>query len=307
MAKHVAVLMGGWSVERPVSLNSGKACAAALEGEGYRVTPIDVQRDIAEVLAKLKPDVVFNALHGRFGEDGTIQGILEILRLPYTHSGVLASALAINKAKAKIVMAAAGVPVGTGKVVSRFAAAKAHVLAPPYVLKPVNEGSSFGVVIVREGREHPPQEIGREDWPHDEWLLAETFVAGRELTCGVMGDRALDIIDIRPATGLFYDYDAKYAQGGSIHVIPADLKPNIYRDIQQFALTAHQALGCRGVSRADFRYDDTPGGSGHVVCLEVNTQPGMTQTSLVPDMAAHLGMSFGELVKWMVEDASCDR
>jgi len=307
MAKHVAVLMGGWSVERPVSLNSGKACAAALEGEGYRVTPIDVQRDIAEVLAKLKPDVVFNALHGRFGEDGTIQGILEILRLPYTHSGVLASALAINKAKAKIVMAAAGVPVATGKVVSRFAAAKAHVLAPPYVLKPVNEGSSFGVVIVREGREHPPQEIGREDWPHDEWLLAETFVAGRELTCGVMGDRALDIIDIRPATGLFYDYDAKYAQGGSIHVIPADLKPNIYRDIQQFALTAHQALGCRGVSRADFRYDDTPGGSGHVVCLEVNTQPGMTQTSLVPDMAAHLGMSFGELVKWMVEDASCDR
>jgi len=307
MAKHVAVLMGGWSVERPVSLNSGKACAAALEGEGYRVTPIDVQRDIAEVLAKLKPDVVFNALHGRFGEDGTIQGILEILRLPYTHSGVLASALAINKAKAKIVMAAAGVPVATGKVVSRFAAAKAHVLAPPYVLKPVNEGSSFGVVIVREGREHPPEEIGREDWPHDEWLLAETFVAGRELTCGVMGDRALDIIDIRPATGLFYDYDAKYAQGGSIHVIPADLKPNIYRDIQQFALTAHQALGCRGVSRADFRYDDTPGGSGHVVCLEVNTQPGMTQTSLVPDMAAHLGMSFGELVKWMVEDASCDR
>ena len=299
--------MGGWSVERPVSLNSGKACAAALEGEGYRVTPIDVQRDIAEVLAKLKPDVVFNALHGRFGEDGTIQGILEILRLPYTHSGVLASALAINKAKAKIVMAAAGVPVATGKVVSRFAAAKAHVLAPPYVLKPVNEGSSFGVVIVREGREHPPQEIGREDWPHDEWLLAETFIAGRELTCGVMGDRALDIIDIRPATGLFYDYDAKYAQGGSIHVIPADLKPNIYRDIQQFALTAHQALGCRGVSRADFRYDDTPGGSGHVVCLEVNTQPGMTQTSLVPDMAAHLGMSFGELVKWMVEDASCDR
>ena len=299
--------MGGWSVERPVSLNSGKACAAALEGEGYRVTPIDVQRDIAEVLAKLKPDVVFNALHGRFGEDGTIQGILEILRLPYTHSGVLASALAINKAKAKIVMAAAGVPVATGKVVSRFAAAKAHVLAPPYVLKPVNEGSSFGVVIVREGREHPPQEIGREDWPHDEWLLAETFIAGRELTCGVMGDRALDIIDIRPATGLFYDYDAKYAQGGSIHVIPADLKPNIYRDIQQFALTAHQALGCRGVSRADFRYDDTPGGSGHVVCLEVNTQPGMTQTSLVPDMATHAGMSFGELVKWMVEDASCDR
>ena len=181
------------------------------------------------------------------------------------------------------------------------------MLAPPYVLKPTNEGSSFGVVIVREGREHPPQEIAREDWPHDEWLLAEKFVAGLELTCGIMGDRPMDIIDIRPATGLFYDYDAKYAQGGSIHVIPAKLKPNIYRDIQQFALTAHQALGCRGVSRADFRYDDTPGGSGTVVCLEVNTQPGMTQTSLVPDMAAHMGMSFGELVKWIVEDASCDR
>ncbi|MBV8961767.1 MAG: D-alanine--D-alanine ligase, partial [Hyphomicrobiales bacterium] len=252
MARHVAVLMGGWSVERPVSLNSGNACADALEAEGYRVTRIDVKRDIAEKLASLKPDVVFNALHGRFGEDGTIQGILEILRLPYTHSGVLASALAINKDKAKIVMAAAGVPVAVGTVVSRFQAAKRHVLPPPYVLKPTNEGSSFGVVIVREGREHPPQEIAREDWPHDEWLLAESFVAGRELTCGVMGDKPMDVIDIRPATGLFYDYDAKYAEGGSIHVIPAELKPNIYRDIQQFALTAHQALGCRGVSRADF-------------------------------------------------------
>jgi D-alanine-D-alanine ligase len=307
MAKHVAVLMGGWSVERPVSLNSGKACADALEGEGYRVTRIDVARDIAETLASLKPDAVFNALHGRFGEDGRVQGILETLRIPYTHSGVLASALAMDKARAKIIMAAAGVPVAAGKTVSRFEAAKRHVLAPPYVLKPVNEGSSFGVVIVREGREHPPQEIGREDWPHDEWLLAESFIAGRELTCGVMGDKAMDIIDIRPATGLFYDYDAKYADGGSIHVIPAELKPNIYRDIQQFALTAHQALGCRGVSRADFRYDDTPHGTGAVVCLEVNTQPGMTRTSLVPEMAAKLGLSFGELVKWMVEDASCDR
>ncbi|MBV8185312.1 MAG: D-alanine--D-alanine ligase, partial [Hyphomicrobiales bacterium] len=226
MGRHVAVLMGGWSVERPVSLNSGNACADALEAEGYRVTRIDVQRDIAERLARLKPDVVFNALHGRFGEDGTIQGLLEILRIPYTHSGVLASALAINKVKAKVVMAAAGVPVAVGKVVSRFEAAKRHALAPPYVLKPTNEGSSFGVVIVREGREHPPQEIARDDWPHDEWLLAESFVPGRELTCGVMGDKPMDVIDIRPATGLFYDYDAKYAEGGSVHVIPAELKPN---------------------------------------------------------------------------------
>ena len=307
MAKHVAVLMGGRSVERPVSLNSGKACADALEAEGYRVTRIDVAPDIAERLSQLEPDAVFNALHGRFGEDGRIQGVLETLRIPYTHSGVLASALAIDKARAKVIMAAAGVPVAAGKVVSRFAAAKRHVLAPPYVLKPVNEGSSFGVVIVREGREHPPQEIGRDDWPHDEWLLAESFIPGRELTCGILGDKAMDIIDIRPATGLFYDYDAKYADGGSIHVIPAELKPKIYRDIQQFALTAHQALGCRGVSRADFRYDDTPGGTGTVVCLEVNTQPGMTRTSLVPEMAAQLGMSFGDLVRWMVEDASCDR
>jgi D-alanine-D-alanine ligase len=213
----------------------------------------------------------------------------------------------MNKVKAKTIMAAAGVPVAQGLIASRFEAVRRHVLPPPYVLKPINEGSSFGVVIVREGREHPPQEIAREDWPHSDWLLAERFIAGRELTCAVMGDKAMDIIDIRAATGLFYDYDAKYAPGGSIHIIPADLKPNIYRDIQQFALTAHQALGCRGVSRADFRYDDTPGGTGDIVCLEVNTQPGMTKTSLVPDIAAHAGMSFGELVKWMVEDASCDR
>ncbi|MFN3687304.1 D-alanine--D-alanine ligase [Salinarimonas sp.] len=304
---HVAVLMGGWSAERPVSLASGKACADALEGEGYRVTRVDVGRDVAAELARVAPDVAFNALHGPNGEDGRIQGLLEYLRIPYTHSGVLASALAMDKDKAKTVMAAAGVPVATGRIASRFEAAERHLMEPPYVVKPVREGSSFGVVIVREDRTHPPQEIAREDWPYGDTVLVEKFVPGRELTCGVMGDKPLDIIEIRPATGVFYDYDAKYAKGGSIHILPADLKPKIYQRVQELALTAHQALGCRGVTRTDFRYDDGPDGSGQLVALEVNTQPGMTETSLVPEMAAHVGLGFGELVRWMVEDASLDR
>ena len=305
--KHVAVLMGGWSAERPVSLNSGRGCAAALESVGYRVSRIDVGRDIADVLAKLKPDVAFNALHGRVGEDGTIQGVLEVLRIPYTHSGVLASALAMEKDLAKTVMKAAGVPVAHGVTIDRHEAAKRHVLEPPYVLKPVNEGSSFGVVIVKEGRTHPPQEVGRPDWPYGDRLLAEKFVDGLELTCAVMGDRALGVIDIRPVSESFYGYDAKYAKGGSIHILPAKIKPNIYHEVQRLSFVAHRALGCRGVSRADFRYDESKGESGELVCLEVNTQPGMTETSLVPEIAAHAGVSFGELVSWMVEDASCDR
>ena len=307
MTKHVAVLMGGLSAEREVSLRSGAACAAALEGEGFRVSRIDVGRDVAAALAALKPDVAFNALHGRFGEDGVVQGILEMMRIPYTHSGVLASALAMQKDRAKAVMAAAGVPVAEGVTVSRFEAAKRHVMPAPYVVKPVSEGSSVGVIIVREDRSHPPQELARQDWPYGESVLVERYVPGRELTCAVMDDRALGVIDIRPATGVFYDFDAKYAQGGSIHVLPAEIKPNIYHLVQQYALTAHRALGCRGVSRADFRFDERPDGSGEIVCLEVNTQPGMTETSLVPELAAHAGMSFGELVRWMVEDASCDR
>ncbi len=307
MTRHVAVLMGGWSAEREVSLRSGEACAGALEHEGYRVTRIEVDRTIADVLVRLKPDVAFNALHGRVGEDGTLQGILEILRIPYTHSGVLASALAMQKDKAKIVMAAAGVPVAHGLTVDRHEAAKRHVLPPPYVLKPVNEGSSVGVIIVREDRSHPPQEIGRADWAYGETLLAETFIAGRELTCAVIDGKPTGVIDITAANGLFYDYDAKYAPGGSIHILPANLKENIYQNVQQLALRAHRALGCRGVSRSDFRYDDRPEGTGALIVLEVNTQPGMTETSLVPEMAAHAGYTFGELVRWMVEDASCDR
>ncbi|CAD5247263.1 D-alanine--D-alanine ligase [Bosea sp. 62] len=304
MSKHVAVLMGGWSVEREVSLSSGAACARALEGVGYRVTRVEVNRDVAEVLAKLKPDVAFNALHGRYGEDGTIQGVLEILGIPYTHSGVLASSLAIRKDKAKMVVAAAGVPVAKGVTVSRFEAAKRHPLPPPYVIKPIDEGSSVGVVIVKKGREHPPQEIARPDWPCGETMLAETFIAGRELTCAVMDGKSLGVTEIRAATGEFYDYDAKYAKGGSIHICPAQILPNLYRQIEECALTAHQAIGCRGVSRSDFRYDDE---SDTLVWLEVNTQPGMTETSLVPELAAHAGMNFGELVKWIVEDASLNR
>lgn len=307
MSQHVAVLMGGWSSEREISLKSGTACARALEGEGFRVTPVDVGPDIATVLTALKPDVALNALHGPAGEDGTIQGLLEILRIPYTHSGVLASALAMHKERAKIVMRAAGVAVPEGRIVNRHDAAKSHPLTPPYVVKPVAEGSSMGVIIVRDGRSHPPQILGSEEWVYGDEVLAETYVAGRELTCAVMGDRALGVIEIKPASGEWYDFDAKYAAGGSIHVLPAELKPNVYQRVQELSLTAHQALGCRGISRADLRFDDTPGGTGALVVLEVNTQPGMTETSLVPEMAAHAGLSFGGLVRWMVEDATLGR
>lgn len=307
MSKHVAVLLGGTSAEREVSLNSGKACADALEGEGYRVTRVDVGPDIASVLTALRPDAAFNALHGPDGEDGTIQGLLEILKIPYTHSGVLASALAMNKERAKTVMRAAGVDVPEGRIVNRREAARTHPLPPPYVVKPIAEGSSVGVIIVRDGRSHPPQILASEEWTFGEQVLAEPYIAGRELTCGVMGDKALGVIEVKAATGDWYDYDAKYAPGGSVHVLPAELKPNVYQRVQELSLTAHQALGCRGVSRADLRYDDTPGGTGLLVVLEVNTQPGMTQTSLVPEMAAHVGLSFGELVRWMVEDASLNR
>jgi D-alanine-D-alanine ligase len=306
MTRHVAVLMGGWSAEREVSLRSGKACADALERKGYRVTRIDVARDIAAVLTSLAPDVALNLLHGRPGEDGTIQGLLEILRLPYSHSGTLASALAMQKDIAKIVMAKAGVPVPDGIVVPRRDAAAGHVLPPPYVIKPLAEGSSVGVFIVTEAHAHPPQELTRPDWPYGDRLLCEHYVAGKELTCAVLGDKALEVIEIVP-TVTFYDYEAKYAPGGSRHVLPAALKPNVYQEVRRLALLAHQALGCRGVSRADFRFDDRMAGTQGLVCLEVNTQPGMTETSLVPELAAHAGISFDELVEWMVGDASLDR
>ena len=306
MSKHVAVLMGGWSAEREISLRSGKACAEALVREGFRVTRIDVGRDIAAVLATVKPDAALNVLHGRPGEDGTLQGILEILAIPYTHSGVMASAVAMQKDVAKVLFRAAGVPIPEGMVASRFEAAKRHVLPPPYVIKPIAEGSSVGVFIVAEDHAHPPQELNREDWSFGDRVIVEKYIAGKELTCAVMGEEALGVIEIVP-TVRFYDYEAKYAPGGSKHLLPAPLSSFVYQQVRRLALAAHRALGCRGVSRADFRYDDRIEGTGGLVCLEVNTQPGMTETSLVPELAAHAGISFDELVRWMIEDASLNR
>jgi len=306
MAKHVAVLKGGWSHEREVSLRSGAACAQALRAAGYEVTEIDVGRDIAQVLADLRPDVAFNALHGRFGEDGTIQGLLEILDIAYTHSGVLASSLAMDKHQAKVMFKAAGIPVTDHVIASRAEIARGHVMAPPYVVKPVRDGSSVNVFIVREGTEHAPQEILREDWDGEDDLMVERYIPGRELTCAVMGDVALGVTEI--VTDLsFYNYEAKYRAGGSHHVLPAEVSPNIYEKVRNMSLKAHAALGCRGVTRADFRYDPRGGDDGELVCLEINTQPGMTETSLVPELAAHAGHDFPELVAWMVEDASCNR
>jgi D-alanine-D-alanine ligase len=304
---HVAVLMGGLSAEREVSLNSGRAIADALKSEGYRVTEIDVGRDVAQRLSEVKPDACFNSLHGRFGEDGCVQGVLECLAIPYTHSGVLSSALTMHKEQAKTVMRAAGVPVADAKLVARRDAAAGHVMSPPYVVKPVSEGSSVGVVIVGAGAAAPPQSL-LADGAADEVVMVERYVAGRELTCAVIGEFVTDVIEISPLQGLaFYDFAAKYAPGGSKHELPAQILPEVYQMIRKYTLAAHRALGCRGVSRADFRFDDTPGGTGELICLEVNTQPGMTGTSLVPELALHAGWSFGELVRWIIEDASCVR
>ena len=306
MSKHVAVLKGGLSNERPVSLMSGAECAKALRNAGYTVTEIDVGYDVAERLREVKPDVVFNALHGRYGEDGTVQGVLEFLRIPYTHSGVLASALAMDKHQTKIMLKAAGVPVTDHVIASRAEVGRAHVMAPPYVVKPVADGSSVGILIVKADQSHPPQEILGADWKGGEHLMVERYIPGRELTCAVMGDVALGVTEI--VTDLaFYNYEAKYTEGGSRHVIPAQVQPKIYDKVQKMALKAHAALGCRGVSRTDFRFNDQAGPDGELVCLEINTQPGMTPLSLAPEQARHAGHSFEELVTWMVEDASCNR
>ncbi len=303
----VAVLKGGLSAEREISLRSGSAVAEALSGEGYTVVEIDAGRDIASVLQSLRPQACFNALHGKFGEDGCVQGILETLEIPYTHSGVLASALAMHKERAKDVMKLAGVPVAEALLVTRGQALEAHPMTPPYVIKPVAEGSSVGVVIVPPGSDRPPNSVAAGG-PLDQIVMAERFIAGRELTCAVIGEFVTDVIEIVPLKGLeFYDFEAKYAPGGSKHEMPAQLLPDIYQSVRSLTLKAHQALGCRGVSRADFRFDDTPGGTGELICLEVNTQPGMTGTSLVPELAGHAGWSFGSLVRWMVEDATCNR
>jgi D-alanine-D-alanine ligase len=296
----IAVLYGGRSAEREVSLVSGRECAAALRSEGFDVVEIDAGADLAEVLVREKPDVAFNALHGRWGEDGCVQGILEWLAIPYTHSGVMASALAMDKDRAKAIFAAAGLPVAKGLIARRDEVRRAHPMAPPYVVKPNNEGSSVGVYLVMAGANAPAQLS--DDMP--ETVLVEEYVAGRELTTAVMGDRALTVTDII-AEG-WYDYHAKYAPGGSRHVLPADLPAEITAACLDYALRAHKALGCRGVSRTDFRWDEARGPAG-LILLETNTQPGMTPTSLAPEQAAHVGMGFGALVRWMVEDASCPR
>ena len=304
---HVAVLLGGWSSERPVSLSTGEACATELEASGFKVTRVDVDRSISSTLEDLKPDVVFNGLHGPYGEDGAIQGVLEYLDIPYTHSGVMASALAMDKERAKTVARRAGIPVAEARVMHRLEAAPKHVMNPPYVIKPVNEGSSFGVLIVAEDHSTPPQELYSDEWPYGDTVMVERFVHGRELTCAVMGDVALGVTEIQATDGGWYDYNAKYAEGGSKHVLPADILPNVYQEIQTLSLKAHKAIGCRGVTRSDFRLDDRVNGTGELIWLEVNTQPGMTPTSLLPELAQHAGHSFGELLTWIVEDASCRR
>jgi D-alanine-D-alanine ligase len=306
MTKRVAVLKGGWSSEREVSLSSGRECAKALREAGYDAFEIDVGHDLAALVAALdpKPDVVFNALHGRGGEDGTVQGVLEFLQIPYTHSGVLASAVAMDKPLAKEVFARAGLPLAEGRLVPKQKLLNGEIIPPPFVVKPPNEGSSVGVRIVREGDNSWKQEAA--SWPFGEMVLVEKFVPGRELTVAVMGDRALGVCEIRANHGAFYDYESKYAAGGSDHLVPAPIHPAAYDEAMDVAVRAHKALGCRGVSRADLRYDDTQGEPGRVVLLEVNTQPGMTPTSLVPDMARAVGISFKDLVAWIVEHAACD-
>jgi len=301
---HIAMLMGGWSAEREVSLNTGNPCADALERQGYEVARVDVGRDLAVQLAELKPDACFNALHGRWGEDGCVQGLLEILGIPYSHSGVAASAIAMHKEQAKLVMRNAGVPLADSRMVTIDEALRDHVLPPPYVAKPIAEGSSVGIVIVKDGADRPPEPIAKIP-TLDGAIMIEKFVAGQELTCAVIGDRVSGIIDIIPNEGLeFYDYEAKYAEGGSRHILPAQIPGDVTQIIKDATFRAHRALGCRGVSRADFRYDNS---TGELICLEVNTQPGMTATSLVPELAADIGMSFEDLVAWLVEDASLDR
>jgi len=302
---HVAVLMGGWSAEREVSLSSGRDCATALEGEGFRVTRIDVDRNLAATLAELKPDVCFNALHGRWGEDGCVQGLLEVLGIPYTHSGVLASSLAMNKEATKEIVSRHGVPVAEAVLVPREDAARDHAMEPPYVAKPVAEGSSVGVVIVKAGANRPPEAIRRIATTREGLIMVERYVAGRELTCGVIRNEPTGIIDIVAAGHLeFYDYEAKYAPGGSRHILPAAIPTGVAETVRRHTLAAHRALGCRGVSRCDFRWDEA---KGELAFLEINTQPGMTPTSLVPELAQHAGMTFGQLVGWLVDDASVDR
>ena len=303
--KRIAVLMGGRSAEREVSLSSGRGVMKALAEEGFEPISIDPGENPGDQLFQARPDAVFNALHGRFGEDGTVQGLLELMRLPYTHSGVLASALAMHKERTKDVYRAAGLPVVKSIVADRREVAGRHLMEPPYVVKPVNEGSSVGVFIIRPGDNRPPAALGSDTWTLSNEMMVEEYVPGRELTVSVMGDQPLGVTEITTDLA-FYDYEAKYKAGGSRHVLPAQIPVAVTEQCLELALKAHQALGCRGVSRSDFRYDDT-GPAPRVIVLETNTQPGMTPTSLVPEQAAYQGISYAKLCRWLVEDASCDR
>ncbi len=296
----VAVLMGGPSAEREVSLSSGRECAAALRGEGFEVVEVDAGRDLCARLEAIKPDVVFNALHGRWGEDGCVQGILEWMRLPYTHSGVLASAIAMDKERSKAMFRSIGLPVADSGLFASTEVQERHVMAPPYVVKPHNEGSSVGIYLVHEAANRPPQ---LSDQMPDQ-VMVEAYVPGRELTVSVMGDKALSVTEI--LTDGWYDYEAKYTPGGSRHEMPARIPTEVFDQCLDYALRAHQVLGCKGVSRTDFRWDDSKGAAG-LILLETNTQPGMTPTSLTPEHASVVGMTFGQMCAWMVEDASCDR
>lgn len=301
MNKKIAVLMGGWSAEREVSMISGAAVSNSLKAAGYQVTSIDVQRDMGSLLTRLfpKPDVVFNALHGRFGEDGCVQGLLDILGIPYTHSGLLASALAMDKPMSKLLFEQAGISVAEHVIASREQVLAGDVMDRPYVIKPTNEGSSVGVHIVKEGDNGQP--FNDTSWPYGDQVMVEKFIPGRELTVSVMGGKALAVTEI-VTEHTFYDYGAKYEDGGSSHVIPADIDPKVYDEALRISVLAHEVLGCRGMSRADIRYDGK-----NLVMLEVNTQPGMTPTSLGPEQAAHVGISFEQLVSWMVDNAECDQ
>lgn len=303
---HVAVLMGGWDSEREVSLSSGRACTKALEEAGFRTTQIDVQPNVIEQLQQVKPDVAFNALHGKWGEGGYVQGVLETLKIPYTHSGVLASALAMNKHLCKAALSRVKMPVAEGVIVTVEEVLTSEIMPLPYVVKPVDDGSSFGVHIVDRGSNSLEDMLAADGWAMDERVMVERFVPGRELTCAVMGNVALGVIDIVPQVG-FYDYAAKYQAGGSEHILPAEIPEHVYRRVQRLSLAAHVELGCKGVSRSDFRFNDTEGSDGELIFLEINTQPGMTPTSLVPEAATHAGHSFAELVTWMVNDAGLNR
>ena len=296
----VVVLMGGPSAEREVSLSTGRECARALADEGFTVVEVDAGSDLPARLAEAAPDVVFNALHGRWGEDGCVQGLLEWLRIPYTHSGVLASALALDKQRTKAAYVAAGLPVVKSVIAAAADVRAGHVMQPPYVVKPNNEGSSVGIYLVHDNANGPPQLS--DDMPDQ--VMVEAFAPGREMTTTVMGDRALTVTDI--LTDGWYDYDAKYKPGGSRHVVPADIPSQIFDACMDYALRAHRALGCRGISRTDFRWDEARGLDG-LILLETNTQPGMTPTSLSPEQAAAVGIPFGKLCRWLVEDASCGR